>query len=324
MSKIEIAIAALAFAGAAAAGLYGYARRANRRFEDLDIDTAGAPGSYLDVDGVKIHYVEAGQGEPVLLIHGLGGSTFSFRHVIPELAQHRRVLAFDLRGFGYSQQDGEGDFSLTGQAELTARLLDALGIDRADVVGHSMGGAIAMRLAAGHAGRVSRLVLVDSATNRERRGRRLGALLRPLMPVLSLLTLHNRRFYRRALLTAVHDPAFVTDEIVDTYFRPTRMKGHASAMARLGAGVRRDPPLAPEQVTQPTLILWGEHDRWIPVEHGEELHEAIAGSELVLVPSAGHLPLEEQPAFCNRELVRFLVGERPAKGSQELAAERAT
>jgi pimeloyl-ACP methyl ester carboxylesterase len=133
----------------------------------------------VEVDGVPIHYVEAGQGKAVLLIHGLGASTFSFRHTIPELAQRYRVIALDLKGFGYSARP-QSDYSLTAQAALVRQVMDRLGVERAAVVGHSMGGAVAMRLALGYPERVSRLVLVASATDRELR--RLPSSGRPRRP----------------------------------------------------------------------------------------------------------------------------------------------
>ena len=134
----------LALAGAAFAACSAYAWYATRRFEQLEPHSAGAPGSFLDIDSLRIHYVEAGQGPPVVLIHGWNASTFSFRYTIPELARHHRVVALDLKGYGYSGRPAKGDYSLTAQAELVRRLMDRLDIHRADVIGHSMGGAVAM------------------------------------------------------------------------------------------------------------------------------------------------------------------------------------
>ncbi|MDP3766582.1 MAG: alpha/beta fold hydrolase, partial [Dehalococcoidia bacterium] len=107
-----------ALAGGTLAGLYAAAWYANRRFEDLEPDAAGAPGSFLEVDGLRMHYVEAGEGDAVVLIHGIGASTFSFRYTIPELAQQFRVVALDLLGFGFSARPADGDYSLTAQAAL--------------------------------------------------------------------------------------------------------------------------------------------------------------------------------------------------------------
>jgi pimeloyl-ACP methyl ester carboxylesterase len=301
-----LATAALAFAA-----LYAYALRRIRQFEYLDLRDADVPGSYVDVDGSRVHYVEAGRGDPVVLIHGIFASTFSFRHTIPELAQQHRVAAFDLRGFGYTDMPEDGDYSLTAQAALIHDAMARLGIDRAAVVGHSMGGDIAMRLALLHPESVSRLVLVDSVTEHETsRGRRLPRLVRPLLPLIAGFSL-NTHSLRRGILSAVHDPAHVTDDVVAGYERPMHVKGRLRALRMLMAHRAWDLPVEPERITQPTLVLWGEHDRWIPVEHGEELAQRIPNARFAVVRSAGHLPLEEQPVDTAVMLSAFLRAEAP-------------
>jgi pimeloyl-ACP methyl ester carboxylesterase len=303
----------LTVTSAGLAGLDAYAWYAVRRFEDLDPVSAGAPGAFVEVDGVRIHYVEAGRGEPVLLIHGLNASTFSFRYTISELARHYRVVAVDRMGCGFSDRPAGGDYSLTAQATLLARVMDQLAIERAAVVGHSLGGAVAMRLTLAYPERVSRLVLVDSATDREMHFGALPATyLRHLLPIASLFALQRAWFRRLSLRSAVHDPAHLTPEVLDGYFRTSRMKGHLRALGLLFAHGRRDGPLAFERIRQPTLILWGEHDRWLPPDRGEELERRIPDARLLLIRSAGHLPLEEQPDSCNQALLEFLRSSEPA------------
>ncbi len=283
-----------------------YARRFVRRFEDLDPETAGAPGSLIDIDGRSIHYVQAGEGDPVVLIHGWNGSTFDLRYIIPELAQRYRVVAIDLLGYGYSARPADGDYSVAGQGKLVARMMDRLGIERAAVLGHSMGGAIAMWLALHCPERVELLILVDSATVNEMfRGRNWGLVLRPLLPLLAPILL-RKGIIRRGLRSAVHDPACVTPETLEGHLRLLRMRGHLRASAKQLSDRRRDEAFDAGRLRQPTLILWGEHDRWIPLSTGEELARLTPNARLVAIRSAGHLPLEEQPALCNRELFEFL------------------
>jgi len=283
-----------------------YARRFVRRFEDLDPETAGAPGSFIDIDGRSIHYVQAGQGDPVVLIHGWNGSTFDVRYVIPELAQRYRVVAIDLLGYGYSARPADGDYSLAGLGEIVRRVMDRLGIERTAVLGHSMGGAIAMWLALHYPELVERLILVDSATVKEMsRGRNWGLALRPLLPILAPVLL-RKGTVRRGLRSAVHDPACVTPETLEGRLRPLRMKGHLRAQAKQLSDRRRDEAFDAGRIHQPTLILWGEHDRWVPLSTGEQLARLIPSARFVVIRSAGHLPLEEQPDLCNRELLDFL------------------
>lgn len=324
MSALKRALRIGGLTGIAITGYAAYAQYATRRFEHLDPLNANAPGTYLDIDGTAIHYVEAGRGEDVVLIHGWNGSTFSFRYTIPELAQRYRVIAIDLMGYGYSARMRDADYSLTGQSEIVAQAMDRLGVTNAAVIGHSMGGAVATRLALRHPDWVRKLVLVDSVNVTEmRQATRFGKLLRVVMPLGAPLLLHPYRSRRRIFLTAVHDPAYLTPEIEEGYFRPMHMKGHLRSMGQQLTSRQDDELLSPGDITQPTLILWGEHDAWLRPELGERLNALIPDSRLTLVPSAGHLPLEEQPDFCNREIMRFLQDDE-APDEAALAPEAET
>jgi pimeloyl-ACP methyl ester carboxylesterase len=328
MASTKRILGAIGLSGLALAGGYALARSAAKRREDVDLESADVPGSFVEIDGQRVHYVESGRGEPVLLIHGWNGSTFDMRYTIPELAQRYRVIALDLLGYGFSARPASGDYSAGGLASFADRVMDRLQIDRAVVLGHSMGGAIAMRLAVSYPRRVDRLVLVASATGDEmRRGRTAGMLIRPLLPVLTSLFL-RRGIVRRALLGVVHDPALVTPEFVEGHFRPMRVKGHLRAQSKQLSDRRKDPPLDASQITQRTFIMWGEHDRVIPLSTGLRLAEEIPRANIAIIRSAGHLPLEEQPDECNKLLLQFLAqqpaAETPAVPSNGVAHESAS
>jgi pimeloyl-ACP methyl ester carboxylesterase len=246
------------------------------------------------------------------------------RYAIPVLARQHRVIAIDLLGYGFSARPANGDYSLSGQAELVRKVMDALGIAHATVLGHSMGGAIAMQFTIRHPERVDRLVLVASATVREMRGRVFGLLIRPFVPLFTLLFM-RRGTVRRALRRVVHDPAVVTEEMVDAQYLPFRMKGHMRAAMKQLNDRRKDSPFDARAIRQPTLLIWGEHDRVIRLSTGKELDQLIPSSRLLVSRSAGHLPLEEQPDECNRWLVEFLGdGERTAVSSDVAAEKRTT
>jgi pimeloyl-ACP methyl ester carboxylesterase len=297
---------ALTLTAAAAVGLYAYGAYAVRRFENLDPESAGAPGQIADIDGIRLHYIDAGQGDPVVLVHGLNASTFTYRYTVPELSRKTRVIAIDLLGFGYSGRPVDADYSLSAHADRLARLLDHLGIKEAAVAGHSMGGGVAMHFALRYPERVTRLVLVDSVSDHElRRGRRASRFSRVALPLVALL--FHRRWFRRAILrTAVHDPAHLTPEYLEQLFRTSRMRGHLRALGLLSAHRAKDPPIDAQEIGCPTLVMWGEHDRWLPSWHGEELAASIPDASFKPVWSAGHLPLEEQPDLSNVLLIDFL------------------
>lgn len=307
MLTVKRSLGALALVGAALGGLNALVRSAAAKREDIDLATADVPGAVIDIDGRRVHYVDAGQGDAVVLIHGWNGSTFDMRYTIPELAQHYRVIAIDLLGYGYSARPADGDYSVGGLADFVLRVMDRLHIDRAAVLGHSMGGGIAMQFALRYPERVDKLVLVSSATVAEmQRGRTLGLLARPFMPLITLAFV-RKSAVRRALRGVVHDPALVTPEMLEGHFRPLRVKGHMRAQSKQLSDRRKDPPYDARQIQQPTLVLWGEHDRVVPLSTGRELAEQIPNAQLAIIRSAGHLPLEEQPAECNRQLLDFLA-----------------
>jgi pimeloyl-ACP methyl ester carboxylesterase len=325
MPSLKSTVRALALTGVALVGLNALVRRAASKREDVDLETADVPGSFIDIDGRRVHYVDSGRGEPVLLIHGWNGSTFDLRYTIPELAQNHRVIAIDLLGYGFSARPADGDYSVGGLADFILRVMDRLHVDRATVLGHSMGGAIAMQFALRYPERVDRLVLVSSATPKEMlRARTLGLLVRPLVPLLSLLLRESA--VRRGLLAAVHDPALVTPEMLEGHFRPLRVKGHMRAQSKQLSDRHKDPPYDPRQIRQPALLLWGEHDRVVPLSTGLELAELIPNAQLAIIRSAGHLPLEEQPVDCNNLLMAFLsqpAPETPPASSNGVARESA-
>jgi pimeloyl-ACP methyl ester carboxylesterase len=306
-------VAALALLSAVIGGLWTYSRREIRRYESLDLSEVEKPGRTLSIDGVGIHYLEAGTGPALLLIHGLGASTFTFRRILPDLARRFRVVALDLKGFGFSER-ADGDYSLGTQAALVRQVMDRLGIERASVLGHSMGGAVAMRLALAYPDRVERLILASSASDLELGHRIWGAaVIGRLLPLVAPFTLHNRRFRELSLKSGYYDPDRCTEDIIEGYMLSARVRGYLRALGNTMAHWRRDPPLYPADITQATLILWGEGDRWLPPSRGERLHRLIPGSRLELVAGGGHLFLEEQPEAALRLIEDFLLEREPAR-----------
>ncbi|MHB8576900.1 MAG: alpha/beta fold hydrolase [Dehalococcoidia bacterium] len=312
----KLALAALA-AGVAGAGVAAdlWARRAIRRFESVNPEDADVPGSRFWIRGVAVHYVERGQGFPIVLVHGFGGSTFSYRFLVSALAKDFRVVAVDLPGFGYSGRGAHTDYSQSGWVELLAEFLSRLGIQRAVFVGHSLGGAVVERLAVVRPELVERLVLV-SAVSAAEPPRTPPVDIGPVVRVVQGAMASRQRGYERMSRNVAFDPAFMRGPVLDGYLRPLRLPGTAAAIRKLMSDARRDRPIDLSRIRVPVLLLWGAHDRVVKPAVGERLHAAIAGSRLKLIPEAGHLPLEEQPELCNRLIAEFLADLRqPARAA---------
>ncbi|MGE0455073.1 MAG: alpha/beta fold hydrolase [Vicinamibacteria bacterium] len=273
------------------------------------LERAGLSARFETVDGVPIRYVRAGQGPPLVLVHGFGSSVYTWADLLPELARSHDVVALDLPGFGGSGLPEALSFEHLPEA--VVGLMDRLGLERASLVGNSLGGATVAWIAATRQGRVERLVLVDAA------GFQFTASERPLL--LRLLALPGasllqrlplrRAIVRTALRQTFADPTRISDEDLDEYVAPAlRAEVGEAALA-----LARYPGPGPEvlrallgRVRAPALVIWGREDRWIPLEHAERFHQALSGSRLVVLDGAGHLPQEERPAEVLRLLREFL------------------
>lgn len=283
------------------AALLGLRRLFGAR-ETVDWRKAERPGRIEQVDGVGLHVVERGSGPAVILLHGFGGHTYSFRYTIPALAKTRRVIAVDLKGFGYSERPPESDYSQGAQARLVVALMDRLGVEKAALVGHSLGGGVAMRVAAGWPERVERLALAASVP-----GDRFRWLLPPATPLLKpFLPLFSRIVSRRLLSISVYDRSFLTEEVRDCYRAPLRLRGSMRGLYQMIRDARKDKPIDFGRITMPVRILWGERERVLPRWFRDRLRKRLPQSKTVTIARAGHLLLEERPDECNAALMEFL------------------
>ena len=279
--------------------------------------------SEVVLHGHRMTYRTAGSGPVLLLVHGIAGSSATWDDVLPWLAERYTVVAPDLLGHGTSAKP-RGDYSLGAYASVLRDLLGVLGHERATIVGHSLGGGVAMQLAYQFPDHCERLVLVSSGGL----GREVHLLLRAAaLPgsewVLPLLCAGNvgdavdatARFFGRmgfragadldelwrgfrSLAAADARQAFV--HTLRTIVDPGGQRVNASDRLYLAAHV-------------PTLIVWGERDRMIPVAHGRAAHEAIPGSRLEVFPESGHFPHRDLPRRFVEVLVDFIESTAPAR-----------
>lgn len=262
---------------------------------------------FIDVDGIRVHYQEAGdpRAPALVLIHGFASSTLVWSKVFLQFAAAGyRVIALDMLGYGYSAKPRNGEYTIAGQARLLKGLLDALGIPRAIVVGSSYGGAVAATCALDYPDRVEKLILVGTVNNnRPREFMLMRVFGSPVFgDVVSPLLISSRRLLRRRMKRVYDRHAWAMDERrVDARHLPLRAarthRAIINTVRRWDAErISRDAHL----ITQPTLLLWGENDREIPLSDAERLHADIQGSRLIVFLDCGHLPHEEYPdAFTN-------------------------
>jgi pimeloyl-ACP methyl ester carboxylesterase len=271
-----------------------------------------AADRFVRVGEQLVHVEQAGTGEPVVLLHGFGASTYSWRKVMPALSRSHRVVAIDLNGFGYTQRPaGRASYTREAQAQLVLGTLDALGIDRAHFVGHSYGGGITLYLAAQHPERFRTMVLVDSSAPtyaNDRRSR--AAALRPLDSLLVRLVFLRPAMVRRSLLSSFWDDSLVTPELVQAYQDRLAIEGATDAFYGLTAPAPAGATVELEKIAVPALVLWGAHDELIAPESGRRAAARLPHAEFVLLDHSGHLPLEEEPEAFLGAVLPFLERHR--------------
>jgi 2-hydroxymuconate-semialdehyde hydrolase len=263
------------------------------------------------IDEARVAYCDEGSGPPVLLLHGCPFGSFVWRNLIPLLAKTHRCLAPDLLGLGDTETPPEADWSLLAQAATMVSLLDALGIERAHVLGHDHGGAVAQVLAANYPARVDRLILTDvEAYDNWPSAEERPFVRATQLPVLGSLVLWvwSRRTVLRATLVrakAVHDPHALSPEFIEALIGANLGDRHRRAKTkRFLAGqfdsrnnrVTMDVVPGLRRFDHPTLLIWARDDVHFGPEWGERLRREIPGVErLEVLPSTGHLLMEERP-----------------------------
>jgi pimeloyl-ACP methyl ester carboxylesterase len=272
------------------------------------------PAQFLPIQGRLVHVEQAGTGEPVVLLHGFGASTYSWRKVMPELASRFRVIAIDLNGFGYTERPSDlASYTREGQGRLVLAVLDALGIGRAHIVGHSYGGGITLWLAAYHPERFLSMVLTNSSAptySYDRRSR--AASFKPLTSLFLRSVVLRPSTVRKSLLRSVHDRSLVTPELVQAYFDRIRVEGVIDAYYGLTIPVRGPiDKVDLAKIEVPALVVWGSDDRIVFLADGRRGTSVLPHSRFVVIPDAGHLPMEEKPAEWLRIVMPFLAGDQP-------------
>jgi pimeloyl-ACP methyl ester carboxylesterase len=315
MKKILKGLLVLIVIAAIALTVFWFARPADVSFDEV---RAGVPNStyshFADIDGVRLHYQEKGTGTPLVLIHGYTSSTYSWKDVFEPLSKNFRVIAVDLKGFGFSGKP-DGDYSRRAQATLVVHLLDFLKVEKAWLCGNSMGGDVALHLTLMNPQRVTGLILIDSGGVEVPGSGSLAPryLLLPVVGrVLIALSLTSDKLVRQGLQKSFYDQTKVSNERVAYYYRPLQTRGGQLAALRARAQTH-DFPIEQDlnKINAPVLILWGAQDQLIPLEAGIKMNKLIKDSKLVIFDSCGHLPQEEMPARTVGEMTNFIGGAKP-------------
>lgn len=263
---------------------------------------------------VRLAYREQGHGKPILLIHGFGANAYTWRHLEPELARKFRVVSLELKGFGQSDKPLDERYSILDQAELVSQFIKKMDLRDVTLVGHSLGGGVALVLALQEQGkkkpRIKKIALFDSVAYAQKIPIAFNLLRAPVIGPVSSVLIPKEIQARAALQIAYHDDSKFNSTDVAKYAGPLRDKGSQHAL------IQSARQIIPENIDAlaaqypaikiPALVLWCSHDKVIRPQVGWRLHNDLDNSTFHMIRGCGHIPQEERPEETARILQNFL------------------
>jgi pimeloyl-ACP methyl ester carboxylesterase len=267
----------------------------------------------IQINGHTIFYVVKGEGEPLLLIHGYGAGFWVWEKQIDVLSRFYRVYALDVIGHGFSDRP---KIAYTPEAYIhfLRDFMDGVGIERATLIGNSMGGGMAWATAALFPERVKKVILINSVPPdvlnqvRNESFRNLVAIQDiPFLPYLVIAS-RNKKSIKWLLEECVSDIKLITPEVLNRQYELSRIKGTTWVLYSTFKNAKDTSKMKdyPSRIDRPTLLVWGKRDLIFPLSVGQDLHQAIRGSKLHVVEEAAHIPMWETPEEVNEVILDFL------------------
>ena len=254
----------------------------------------------------RIHYTEEGLGEPLILVHTVGQSLYTWRNIMPRLSEHYRVIAVDLPGHGYSDRPISLTYSIFDHADVLRLFMDAIGIESAHFLAFSMGCSYVGQLAVDHPERVGKLVLIAPGGVAPEMPLAVRLIDSTLFGAIASM-LYNRNTVHKILDDAFFDLTFVTDDVVQEYYKPISDPDGRKAI-RSSLHNYDDQDLVPRirDLDRPVLILQGSEDKWRTREHAELLHTMLPNAGFSIIRNAGHIIHEEKPERIIAAVMEFI------------------
>jgi len=260
--------------------------------------------------GIKLYARVSGKGTPVVMLHGFGASSYSFSKITPALSKDFKIFAIDLKGFGKSPKPDDNRYSVYDQAVLVDRFLKEHHLNKVILLGHSYGGGVALALALLDPKRISKLILIDSASYDQQLPKLIRWLQIPVLGKLGFYLLPASVEVKESYRYAFYDDSKIPKDIISEYtknlYLPNARKIYLETAKSL---IPEDIGKISERykmIQIPTLIIWGANDIVIRKEKAYRLHHDIANSKLKIIPHCGHIPHEERPAEVVKILKQFM------------------
>lgn len=268
----------------------------------------------FDYQGVKINYYDEGQGPPIILLHGFGGCSYSWRYLAPALAANHRVYSIDLKGFGLSDKPQDGKYAMSDQADMVTAFIHNKDLHNLVIVGHSMGGGVTLstylKVREDQPPRVKALVLIDSPGYPQKTPWFIQLAKLPVLADVGDKLVSPRFATYMVLRGDYYYKDKITEDQINTYAYYDSLPGAWEALVQSAKQI--EPADVEALVTQyktisvPVLVIWGEEDEVVPLEVGKKFKRDIPNCQLVILPKCGHMPPEEEPEATTRAIQGFL------------------
>ncbi len=263
-------------------------------------------------EAAKMHYVEAGSGEPLILVHTVGQSLYTWRNVFEELSRHYRVIAVDLLGHGFSSRPIEFDYTIGEQSMALSLFMEALGIKSAHMVGFSMGGLYVLDLCARYPEKVGRVIVISPGGITQEMPLAVRMIDSSLFGSIAS-KLYSMKTVRKVLEETVFDLTTITSEVVEQYYHTASSPASRKAIQlSLHNFDEREVESRLREIENHVLILWGAEDKWHAPSMSELYHAALVNANFGIIRNAGHLVHEEKaPRFMDaiREYIPVFIEE---------------
>ena len=272
-------------------------------------------GNTMHRRSVELYYEKIGEGTPIVFLHGFGASIYSWRHLTAPFSKHNSLYLIDLLGFGSSPKPLDGDYSLYNQAALVYDFIMEKDLRDLVLLGHSFGGGVTLLVAlklhsSGQVGRLRSLILIDTIGYPQELPAFISILRTPLIGALSVSLFPPEFQVRMVLNLAFHDDRKITEAMVSAYATPLTQPGGQRALLETARNmVPYDLDVLVKEyksLSIPVLLIWGQHDKIVPLRIGQLLNHALPNSTLHTIENVGHVPHEENPAAVIPIIASFL------------------
>lgn len=257
---------------------------------------AAAPSKFMALNELRIHYRDEGTGDAIVLVHGTGASLHTWDAWAQEMSQTHRVIRLDLPAYGLTGKDPKKRYSSKDYVDLIDAFLKELNVNQFHLAGNSLGGLVSWLYASYHPDKVQKLILIDPSGFPSKKSPMVISLAKT--PGINMLIRYvtPKAFIKKNLKEVYYNPDLISTQILDRYYELTLAPGNRTAFIDRAKIEREDYTDRLGLITNPTLILWGAEDAWIPLKNAYRFEEKIATSTVVVMKETGHLPMEEKPA----------------------------